>query len=578
MSAAVALEYYVAAIAAQPLVGLLVYPLQRFSHRLARALPVASSAALLAILLLGVQGGTRGVIPLVKLDPLSQIFSLMIALIGFLCMLYSYEYMARDPSPGRYYFWMLTFLSSMLLLVIADSVLLFLLAWELTSLCSFSLISHWNFRRESLAGAFKALAVTELGSSLVLLGFVLSGGITLSSALERAGAAAQTLLVLGALAKSAQYPFLIWLPDAMEAPTPVSAYLHAAAMVKAGLYLLARLSASMQAPVAWLTVVIGCVSMLAGSFLMLFPNDVKRVLAYSTISHLGLLTSTVPTAGLVPTLVHFVNHAVAKALLFLTAGAVEHETGKRSLTELGGLAAGMPITAACFTAGFLSLAGIPLFGGFVSKWLVLYSAIASGGLGWLLLVSLLASTVFAFMGLARVAGGVFFGSPVEGEKAREPGIPMSIPMLVLAAGTVLLGVYPAPLIDWAALAAGKAPPQGTSVPALPSGAVGAAVAALLLGAVAIGAVAFFVSRGLRPAAVYVCGEDPAEARTSGVHLFSDLFRASRKYLFLADPDAWVVPLAKGLHTILERKLTSRKFCIAATISLILLIALSFAVR
>jgi len=261
----------------------------------------------------------------------------VISLIGFLCVLYSYEYMIHDDAQGRYYFWMLTFPASMLLLVTANSPLVLLLAWELTGLCSFSLIAHWNFKRSALSGAYKALVITELGSGFLLLGLVLANVHELSGAPSAVPLAAQLLVLIGALAKSAQYPLLLWLPDAMEAPTPVSAYLHAAAMVKAGFYILLRLYGMIE-QILPLALLLGCISTLAGGLLMLFARDIKRVLAYSTISHLGLLFSTVSVGGILPALLYFLNHAVAKALLFLSAGAVEHETGRRNIDELGGLA------------------------------------------------------------------------------------------------------------------------------------------------------------------------------------------------------------------------------------------------
>jgi len=439
---------------------------------------------------------------------------------------------------------MLVFLASMMLLVMANNLLVFLLAWELTGLCSFSLIAHWNSRREALAGAYKALIVTEVGSSFLLLGLVLVGVEAMSKASSAVSTAAQLLILVGALAKSAQYPLLLWLPDAMEAPTPVSAYLHAAAMVKAGFYVLVRLYSALSTLLP-LALLLGCVSMLAGGMLMLFARDIKRVLAYSTVSHLGLLFSAV-TVGVLPALLHFLNHAVAKALLFLSAGAVEHETGgRRGIEELGGLAGQMPLTAAVFTLGALSLSGVPPLGGFVSKWLVLWAALQAGGWGWLLAATLLVTSVLTFMGLMRVVGGVFFGSPVKGVRARDPHLPMLLPMLILAAGTLLLGALAGPVVTWLQSAA----PQVWEV-----GALSLLALALSLVVVCVSAAAYVAAAGRIRTTLYVCGEevDPEVVRVSGIPLYADLQRTTAALQLLLDPDKWLPRLCRSLLSGLER--------------------------
>jgi NADH:ubiquinone oxidoreductase subunit 5 (subunit L)/multisubunit Na+/H+ antiporter MnhA subunit len=367
-------------------------------------------------------------------DNLSKAFAIVISLIGFLCMLYSYEYMIHDYAQGRYYFWMLIFLASMLLLVTANSPLVLLLA-------------------------------------------------------------------------------------------------RAAAMVKAGFYILLRLYGMIE-QILPLALLLGCISTLAGGLLMLFARDIKRVLAYSTISHLGLLFSAVSVGGILPALLHFLNHAVAKALLFLSAGAVGQETGRRSIDELGGLASQMPLTAAVLTLGALSLSGVPPLGGFVSKWLILWAALQAGGWGWLLAAALLVSSVLTFMGLMRVAGGVFYSNPVEGVRARDPQPTMLLPLLLLAAGTVLLGALAGLTTAWLQSIA----PWSWEV-----GTLGILALALSLVVVSASAAVYMAAAGRVRTTLYLCGEgmDPEIARVSGVPLHADLQRSAVALQLLLDPDRWL---------------------------------------
>jgi NADH:ubiquinone oxidoreductase subunit 5 (subunit L)/multisubunit Na+/H+ antiporter MnhA subunit len=554
------LEFHclVYALAAQPLVGLLLVPVSKASPKATGVMAALSSLA--PLLLTPFIPDYRD--ELFLFDNLSKAFAIVISLIGFLCMLYSYEYMIHDDAQGRYYFWMLTFLASMLLLVTANSPLVLLLAWELTGLCSFSLIAHWNFKRSALSGAYKALVITELGSGFLLLGLVLANVHELSGAPSAVPLAAQLLVLIGALAKSAQYPLLLWLPDAMEAPTPVSAYLHAAAMVKAGFYILLRLYGMIE-QILPLALLLGCISTLAGGLLMLFARDIKRILAYSTISHLGLLFSAVSVGGILPALLHFLNHAVAKALLFLSAGAVEHETGKRSLDELGGLVSQMPLTAAVFTLGALSLSGVPPLGGFVSKWLILWAALQAGSWGWLLVATLLVSSVLTFMGLMRVAGGVFYSNPVEGVRARDPHPTMLLPLLLLAAGTVLLGALAGPTTAWLQSIA----PWSWEV-----GTLGTLALALSLVVVSASAAVYIAAAGRVRTTLYLCGEgmDPEIARVSGVPLYADLQRSVVALQLLLDPDRWLPRFCAFVLSGLE-KLASRGYVRLAMLALSLML-------
>jgi NADH:ubiquinone oxidoreductase subunit 5 (subunit L)/multisubunit Na+/H+ antiporter MnhA subunit len=580
-------ELYVASILLQPLVGLAVLFLPAKLSKVVRVLPILSSSTPLLVLLpvsqsYDIRSGVTIFGNMLRLDGLSLVFSIVISLIGFLSMLYSYNYMERDPSPGRYYFWMLTFLASMLLLVVANSTLLFLLAWELTSLCSFSLIAHWYFRPESLRGALKAILITELGSSLVLLGLALSGATTLSelkpiTSIPLVG----ILLVIGALTKSAQYPFLIWLPDAMEAPTPVSAYLHAAAMVKAGVYLIARMQLLrlLDSISLGLAFSLGAVSMLAGGLLMLFQRDVKRVLAYSTISHLGLMLSsiTLGVLGLVAGLLHFLNHAVAKAALFLCSGAVEHETGERDLRMLGGLFKSMPLTALAFIAAALSLSGVPPLGGFISKLFVFIASLQPaagipGVLGKILAVALLVSSLLTFMGLLRVIGGVFFGTPAKEFKARDPPLPMLITLLSLMCIVIVLGLIPIQLLDWVSLGLGadaEAAKLKDATNILAALALVFVLIPLLLGG------AVYASRAPRRIRdLYVCGEDPGTSYSSSVAIYDLLRGRIEKPLRVIDVDQLFTALGGKSHALLTRCLTPGVVKRGALLLLLLLFLLN----
>jgi NADH:ubiquinone oxidoreductase subunit 5 (subunit L)/multisubunit Na+/H+ antiporter MnhA subunit len=465
--------------------------------------------------------------------------------------------MEKDLSLGRYYFLMLTFLASMLLLVIANSSILFLLAWELTSLCSFSLIGHWYFKPESLRGALKAILITELGSVSLFLGFILCNASTLTSLKPVMGVS--ILLLLGALTKSAQYPFLIWLPDAMEAPTPVSAYLHAAAMVKAGVYLLARMQLmgmidNLSQVIAFL---LGILSMVAGGILMLFQDDVKRVLAYSTISHLGLLFSSLSlgVAGMIAGLLHFLNHAVAKATLFLCSGAVEHETGERNLGMLGGLFKSMPLSAFVFIISALSLSGVPPLGGFLSKFLIFIVSLSplSGLLGKLLAVVLVISSLFTFMGLLRVTGGIFFGTPAKEYHAKEPPPDMFAPLLLLATAVIILGLAPTQVISWVSTVLESKDLEMINLATVNILALTLTIVPLIAGG------AIYMLLTLQPKKtrdLYLCGEDPNLFYASSVKIYEFLREKTGKCFGLLELDSFFTYFATQANLYLTRWLTS----------------------
>ena len=323
----------------------------------------------------------------VYLDGLSLLFVCLISGIGAVVLVYTGAYLADHPQLGRLYTYLLLFMAAMLGLVSAGNLLSLFVFWELTSICSYLLVGFDHEREAARKGALQALLVTGAGGLALLAGLVLlasvMGTYELADLLRRSEGvrthpwygAILALVVLGAFTKSAQVPFHFWLPAAMEAPTPVSAYLHSATMVKAGVYLLARLSPLLGGTPAWhYTVAIGgVVTMLTGVVLCMFQTDLKRLLAYSTVSALGTLVFMVgldTTLSMQAAMVLLIAHSLYKGALFLVVGSVDHEAGTRDIRELGGLCRAMPVTAVAAVLAGLSMAGAPPLLGFISKELV----------------------------------------------------------------------------------------------------------------------------------------------------------------------------------------------------------------
>jgi multicomponent Na+:H+ antiporter subunit A len=338
------------------------------------------------------------------IDGLSLLFTLLITGIGALVVLYSIFYLDKErENLNHFYVYLLIFMSAMLGVVQSDNVISLYLFWELTSISSFLLIGYWNTRDRSRFGALKSMMVTVFGGLMMLGGFILLGimGDTFSIRELIANVStfndhgffilALVLILLGAFTKSAQFPFHIWLPDAMEAPTPVSAYLHSATMVKAGLYLVARFTPIFATSEVWVWLVtgIGLITLFWGSLFAVKQTDLKAILAFSTVSQLGLIMSLLGAASVAyhtddalfkfaafAAIFHLVNHAVFKGSLFMVAGIVDHETGTRDIRKLGGLMSIMPVSFTIAFIGAFSMAGLPPFGGFLSKELFLQAMLA----------------------------------------------------------------------------------------------------------------------------------------------------------------------------------------------------------
>ena len=413
-----------------------------------------------------------------RLDGLSMMFAGLILCIGLCIVLYAAYYLAPEDSAPKFYSLMMLFMAAMLGVVLSDNLLVLVVFWELTSISSFLLVGYWGHRPDARAGARQALAVTGGGGLAMLGGFVLLGQIGGSyeiSVLATQAAQIQAdpmfvpallLILLGAFTKSAQFPFHFWLPDAMAAPTPVSAYLHSATMVKAGVFLLMRLYPIL-AGSGWFEALVsgaGLVTVVFAAFIALFKHDLKGLLAYSTVSHLGLVTFLVglgsPLAA-VAAVFHVLNHASFKASLFMIAGIVDHETHSRDMRQLGGLWSFMPFTATLTMVAAASMAGVPLTNGFLSKEMFFTEAVngTSGVWAWAVPALVTLAGVFSVAYSLRMVHDTYFNGElgdVENKHPHEPPLGMKLPTIGLVIICVVVGLFPAatfgPLVHVAATA------------------------------------------------------------------------------------------------------------------------------
>lgn len=413
-----------------------------------------------------------------RLDGLSMMFAGLILVIGLCIVLYAAYYLAPEDSAPKFYSLMMLFMAAMLGVVLSDNLLVLVVFWELTSISSFLLVGYWGHRPDARAGARQALAVTGGGGLAMLGGFVLLGQIGGSyeiSVLATQAARIQAdpmfvpallLILLGTFTKSAQFPFHFWLPDAMAAPTPVSAYLHSATMVKAGVFLLMRLYPIL-AGSGWFEALVsgaGLVTVVFAAFIALFKHDLKGLLAYSTVSHLGLVTFLVglgsPLAA-VAAVFHVLNHASFKASLFMIAGIVDHETHSRDMRQLGGLWSFMPFTATLTMVAAASMAGVPLTNGFLSKEMFFTEAVngTSGVWAWAVPALVTLAGVFSVAYSLRMVHDTYFNGElgdVENKHPHEPPLGMKLPTIGLVIICVVVGLFPAatfgPLVHVAATA------------------------------------------------------------------------------------------------------------------------------
>lgn len=419
----------------------------------------------------------------VYLDGLALLFALLITGVGALVVLYSIYYMDKEKEAvHRFYIFLFMFMGAMLGVVISDNLMVLYGFWELTSISSFLLISFWHVREGSRYGALKSMLITVFGGLAMLTGFlmlyVMTGTFSIRGIIAQHGVVfdhplfvlALVLVLLGAFTKSAQFPFHIWLPDAMEAPTPVSAYLHSATMVKAGIYLVARLTPVFGASGTWFWLVsaVGLFTMIFASFRAIKQHDLKGMLAFSTISQLGLIMSLLGvgsaggavagnsmlyTAATTAAIFHIINHAIFKGSLFMVVGIVDHETGTRDIRRLGGLMSLMPITFTIAVIGAFSMAGIPPFNGFLSKEMFFTGMLNVLSLDiWNVQTFRILFPVIAWIGSVFTFGysmvlvfktftGKFKPDQLE-KKPHEAPLGMLISPVILVALAVTIGLYP----------------------------------------------------------------------------------------------------------------------------------------
>lgn len=399
-----------------------------------------------------------------RLDGLAFLFALLILGIGLLIILYARYYLSAKDNMAQFYAYLMLFMTAMLGIVLSNNLIQLWMFWELTSISSFLLISFWHGNTEGRKGARMALTVTGAGGLALLAGLILIGKIVGSYDLQtviesgdiiRAHAAypvALVLVLLGAFTKSAQFPFHFWLPHAMAAPTPVSAYLHSATMVKAGIFLMARFYPALAGTELWVIIVTltGLATLLLGAYTALFKHDLKGLLAYSTISHLGLITLLLGMGtelAAIAAIFHIINHATFKASLFMAAGIIDHEAGTRDMRRLNGLWKFMPYTATLAMVAAASMAGVPLLNGFLSKEMFFAETLLQhtlGSLSWMIPVLATLAAVFSVAYSLRFIHDVFFnGEPVDLPKTpHEPPRYMKVPVEILVGLCLLVGLFP----------------------------------------------------------------------------------------------------------------------------------------
>ncbi|WP_353539208.1 monovalent cation/H+ antiporter subunit A [Colwellia sp. KU-HH00111] len=404
-----------------------------------------------------------------RLDGLSILFVFMILGIGILVIFYARYYLSSNDSLPKLYAYLMLFMTAMLGIVMSNNVIQLWFFWELTSISSFLLISYWWHKPEARKGATMALTITGGGGLALLGGLLLLGDmvgsynldvILVSKELIQAHAwyeVSLILILLGAFTKSAQFPFHFWLPHAMAAPTPVSAYLHSATMVKAGIFLLARFYPALAGTDLWFILVslTGLATLLFAAYVALFKHDLKGLLAYSTISHLGLITLLFgldTKLAAVAAIFHIINHATFKASLFMATGIIDHETGTRDMRKLNGMWRFMPYTATLAMVAASAMAGVPLLNGFLSKEMFFAETLHQqllGSMSWLIPVLATVAGALAVAYSARFVHDVFFnGDPIDLPKQpSEPPRYMRVPIEILVALCLVVGIFPNFVVD-----------------------------------------------------------------------------------------------------------------------------------
>lgn len=480
-----------------------------------------------------------------RLDALSLMFGLLISGIGTLVFIYSYYYLSEKNSLPKLYSLLMLFMAAMLGIALSNNLLILLVFWELTSISSFLLVAYWQRYDAAQRGSRMALTITGLGGLCMLGGFVLLGQVAGTYQIDSLFAqreliqaspyflAILLLILMGAFTKSAQFPFHFWLPNAMAAPTPVSAYLHSATMVKAGIFLLLRLSPILVGASLYHNIVtlVGLFTLCIGAFFAIFKEDLKGLLAYSTISHLGLIMCLIGVGSplaIAAAIFHILNHATFKAALFMIAGIIDHETGTRDLRKLSGAWQFLPVTGTLTMIACAAMAGVPLTNGFLSKEMFFTELLASqAGIG-LTFVTVMATLagIFAVAYSARMLHGVFFdaqyGQILPNKHIHEPAKGMLAPIALLAVLCILVGIIPALLVEPIIHAVTVATVQHRAVPELHISLWHGINAPLIMSLIAlIGGLVFYFQLA-RNGRIRRIDLDPMLGKWRGVVLF-DLF-------------------------------------------------------
>ncbi|WP_151776077.1 monovalent cation/H+ antiporter subunit A [Acinetobacter bereziniae] len=482
-----------------------------------------------------------------RLDALSLIFSLLITGIGTLIYIYAYYYLNPKNSLSKLYSLLMLFMAAMLGISLSNNLIILLVFWELTSISSFLLVGYWSNYEAAQRGARMAMTITGMGGLAMLGGFILIGHIagtyqidqltTMTTTIQNSGlfVPALLLILLGAFTKSAQFPFHFWLPNAMAAPTPVSTYLHSATMVKAGIFLVARLLPIFVGSALFhnLVTTIGLFTLCMAAFFAIFKEDLKGLLAYSTISHLGLIMCLLGIGSplaVAAAIFHIINHATFKAALFMIAGIIDHESGTRDLRKLSGLWQLLPFTATLTMITAASMAGVPLTNGFISKEMFFTELLANLSGGYVVLAAIVATLagLFAVAYSVRLVHGVFFdgdvGRDVPNKNAHEPPLGMRLPAIILATLCILVGILPALLVENIVNAGTRASTQLSNFEGVHLAIWHGFNLPLLMSAIAlIGGVIFYfaLAKGGRIREIDL---DPSLGRLQGKLLFEDFLK------------------------------------------------------
>ena len=504
-----------------------------------------------------------------RIDGLSVLFMLIATGIGAAILLYAVRYMEHEEEGvTRFYVLMLVFIAGLVVLVCSVNLLVAYVAWEVVGLCSYFLVGFWYKQDAGPTGARKVLVITHLAGyglfAAILLLYVRTGSFLWTDAGPAFSTGIALLMLVAAMGKSVLFPLHTWIPEAMNAPTPVSALLHSACYVKAGVYLIARMYSlgPWHPALGNLLLLVGCLTMLIGAVFAVAQTDLKRLLAFSTVSQLGYIVTGLALGtdlGAAAGLYYTASHALFKGTLFLCAGAVQHATGTRDLRKLGGLSAWMPVTTAVWLVAAAAIAGVPFTTGFVAKWLLFDAALEAKQVlvvfvAWA--VSLV--TVFYFL---KATVSVFFGTgapEVRAERIHEVALSMRLGMGVLGALCVVFGVAPQVLMRFVVEPAVRALGFTWQVQmtwfgvVTGSGAVGVtAGAAAVVAGVVLGAAAFGFARApvRTPVMVFTGGDPLPEDETLGAVDFTEIAEAAFAPVYALDPDPLYLHIWRGVRDV-----------------------------